>query len=39
LGWSKNTVYKRHPGKLELLEAVVDRDVARFATALQVASA
>jgi TetR/AcrR family transcriptional regulator, mexJK operon transcriptional repressor len=35
LSWSKHTVYNRHASKIELLEAVVDRDVVRFVAALE----
>lgn len=35
LGWSKHTVYKRHSSKIDLLEAVVERDVERFIAALE----
>jgi len=37
LRWSKHTVYSRHSSKVELLEAVVDRDVGRFVAALEAA--
>ncbi|WP_043979609.1 TetR/AcrR family transcriptional regulator [Novosphingobium sp. P6W] len=37
LRWSKHTVYSRHSGKIELLEAVVARDVERFVAALEAA--
>lgn len=37
LGWSKHTIYNRYASKLVLLEAVVDRDVARFRQALEAA--
>lgn len=36
---SKHTIYRRYPGKLELLEAVVERDVDRFQKALAQAGA
>jgi AcrR family transcriptional regulator len=35
LGASKHTIYNRYASKLVLLEAVVDRDVARFRQALE----
>jgi TetR/AcrR family transcriptional repressor of mexJK operon len=39
LRWSKHTVYHRYASKLDLLEAVVDRDVERFVEAMTSARA
>lgn len=35
VGVTKHTIYRRYPSKAALLEAVVQRDIARFAAEMQ----